>query len=569
MKSVSKLLLVVGFCTSLMLFVSNSASAAESSGDAEIIQAQNAPPATNRISPNARNAARDWLANSTFKRGWDADKNRIVIIGNAGANIESDDDSFIDIRNSLYVEAELQAKATIISTFVTTASAENIVSIPGNPIAAQVELEQKQLKDLLKREKKAASAARKEAAEILQSVDKARAEELEGVSFGDRLNRLLDAAIKKIDESYAEGGLADEKQKRVEELKTRWQEAQGLAQQASAKEDAIEAKIKELQGSVIKETRSVMEEIAEMPLFGAITLQQFESYDDVKELFQLSIVMAWSPKLEQEARSMLLTQGSNRKPRPNKMSLQERIRTWDLSTMVGTRRYLAADGTTNFMGISAVAFDPDDAGMYSFAEMEAELWAKQLAILSMTGDMESHKRAEQLKRQTRAEGGKTKEEVLKDFSAEMRNSVQGAQIRGLEISATRDVIHPASGQDIVVAVATVNSDIAAKAGDLMADTFATLKEFNEDQSFKAGQVEGMVSAAEASKNDPAARAAGFSDGSGAVNQEFIGRNAAANRNSAGGSQRSAAGSRAPAPAGRSAQTQSGTWGGDDEVDDDF
>ena len=79
----------------------------------------------------------------------------------------------------------------------------------------------------------------------------------------------------------------------------------------------------------------------------------------------------------------------------------------------------------------------------------------------------------------------------------------------------------------------------------------------------------MVSAAEASKNDPSARAAGYADGSSAVNQEFVDRNAAATRNRASGSQGSSAAYRAPAPAGRPAQTQSGTWGGDDDVDDDF
>ena len=68
-------------------------------------------------------------------------------------------------------------------------------------------------------------------------------------------------------------------------------------------------------------------------------------------------------------------------------------------------------------------------------------------------------------------------------------------MRGLEVTRIVETTHPASGKPIVVAVATVNSDIAAKAGDLLADTYATLKEFNEDQSFKAGQIEGMVSTA--------------------------------------------------------------------------
>ena len=94
-----------------------------------------------------------------------------------------------------------------------------------------------------------------------------------------------------------------------------------------------------------------------------MTLSQFESYDDLR-WFQLSVVMAWSPKLEQESRSILLTQGNDRKPRPNKGTLDEWLDYKDLSVMVGTRRYLPSDGSINFMGISAVAYDPDDEGMF-------------------------------------------------------------------------------------------------------------------------------------------------------------------------------------------------------------
>ena len=119
------------------------------------------------------------------------------------------------------MEAGLQAKARIIETFLLEASAENILSIPGNPIAKQLEKDQKALKDLLKREEEFAVQAQKEAADILKSVDSARADELEGVTVGDRLNRLLEAAIRKIDESYTEGSIAEDKKQRVEDLKLR------------------------------------------------------------------------------------------------------------------------------------------------------------------------------------------------------------------------------------------------------------------------------------------------------------------------------------------------------------
>ena len=88
--------------------------------------------------------------------------------------------------------------------------------------------------------------------------------------------------------------------------------------------------------------------------------------------------------------------------------------------MVGARRYLASDGSTNFMGISAVEYDPDDSGSYSMLEEEAILWAKQAAILSLKASVESVKSAERLKRDIRGADGKVESKILKDFSANIQ-----------------------------------------------------------------------------------------------------------------------------------------------------
>ena len=78
-------------------------------------------------------------------------------------------------------------------------------------------------------------------------MDSARADELEVVTVGDRLNRLLEAAIRKIDESYTEGSIAEDKKQRVEDLKLRWQRAQEFAAQATSKRDAIADQLKAIE----------------------------------------------------------------------------------------------------------------------------------------------------------------------------------------------------------------------------------------------------------------------------------------------------------------------------------
>ena len=110
--------LMYGLVVPMVLF-SQAALSAQASSEAEIVEAQNAAPAPNRTSANARNSARQWIRDKKFKQGWDPDKNRMIVVGNAGANIGPGEmEDFIDIRNSLYVEAELQAKARIIETYL-------------------------------------------------------------------------------------------------------------------------------------------------------------------------------------------------------------------------------------------------------------------------------------------------------------------------------------------------------------------------------------------------------------------------------------------------------------------
>ena len=80
---------------------------------------------------------------------------------------------------SLTVETSLLAKARIIESL--PASAENILSVPGNPIADQLKAEQKQLKDMEERAQQQYMAAQKETSVLMEAYDQARADELESL----------------------------------------------------------------------------------------------------------------------------------------------------------------------------------------------------------------------------------------------------------------------------------------------------------------------------------------------------------------------------------------------------
>lgn len=543
----------------------------EDGGNAAVAQFQNGNVEAPRgLSPSqkAGTVLRQLARKKGFKvGGWDDQKNRIMVIKQVGEEIDAYDPDFLQKREALAIEASLLAKANIIESFTTNASAENILSVPGNPIAKQLEAEQKQIKDMEAQAEKFYRQAQSETTVLISAYDEARADELRGVTFGDRLNALLEATVKKLDETFDTQQITDDKKQRLEDIKLRLGKAQQIEEDKRSLLEEVQKKIAELQGQVKKETRSAIETTSSMPLFGATTLMQVESYDDLRGQYTIASLVVWSPKLEQEARGILM-RGGKGKPRKNKISLDDWLDKQNLSSMVGARRYLANDGSTNFMGISAVEYDPDDMGSYSMLEEEAILWAKQAAILSLKSSVESVKSAERLKRDIRGADGKIESKLLKDFSANIQESVKNLTIRGLETLRIEETVHKPTGKNIIVAVANVNSALAVKASGIMKDMYATLKEVNADQSFIQGEEAGMKAEANKTLNNRALYKAGEASGANQVASEYDNRTddrASMKRDQ--GQQGEESGTEDSSDS--SGTGQSGSWVGDVEVDDDF
>ena len=554
-----------------MAFVIASNAFSDDGGNAAVTEFQDGKVEAPRglsSSQKAGNVLRKLARDKGFKvGGWDDKKNRIMVIKQTGEAIDAYDPDFLQKREALAIEASLLAKATIIESFTTTASAENILSVPGNPIAKQLEAEQKQIKAMEAQAQKFYMQAQRETSVLLSAYDQAQADELRGVTIGDRLNSLLEATIKKLDETFDSQQITEDKKQRLSDVKMRLDKARKIEDEKQKLLEEVQNKIAELQGQVKKETRSAIETTSSMPLFGATTLMQVESYDDLRGQYNIASLVVWSPKLELEARGMLLGAGKG-KPRKNKISIDEWLDKQNLSSMVGARRYLASDGSTNFMGISAVEYDPDDSGSYSMLEEEAILWAKQAAILSLKASVESVKSAERLKRDIRGADGKVESKILKDFSANIQESVKNLTIRGLETLRIEETVHEPTGKNIIVAVANVNSALAVKASDIMKDMYATLKEVNADQSFIQGEEAGMKAEADKTLNNKAIFDAGVASGSNQVATEYDNR--ADDRASIGRAEsQQSKESITEDNSGSSGESQSGSWAGDIEVDDDF
>ncbi|QGG80191.1 hypothetical protein GH975_06220 [Litorivicinus lipolyticus] len=515
MKTITKALFVAGLV--------GAAAVGADPGQNVVYQAQSmhAADAERLSSPvvPAKQALTNFLREQGIRQGSTTEGDNVTIINiqSARTNVASYSADFMDLRDSLAVEAQLMAKANIIESISSDAKALRSVVKFSNPVMKQIAQKENIYRQAIAAQRRQAEQAQKDVALLLEGVDRSQADLIRGATFSDKLMSLLDAGIKKLDDSYDPSTIDEAKQKKLEDLKQRLKLARQAEKDAVAAKNEIEAKEAELVDNKKKEVSSRMALAANMPLFGATVIASADSYDELKGgVLEVAVAMVWSTRLEDDAKKVFNRQG-NGEPRPTKLSLNEWLDSQDLAIMVGPRRYLASDGSINFLGISAVEMPFDDAE-YSAAVIEAELFAKQGAVLSMLSEVTSDKAAQKT-RVDRKVDGKVAPEVYKNIAIEMKATVE-ANVNGLEIIRTVDTVHPATGKEIIVAVANLNSALAHKSESIMAETYALLKEFNADQSVKVGVKAGMEAAAETTRNNEQLIQQGRNSGTSAVNEKY-------------------------------------------------
>jgi len=528
-----------------------------------VITAQEAAPPL--AGPDAYDQIDAWLEDKGWDQGWDVKNKRIITIIETGSKIrKSNPSQMILKREMLFGEAELSAKALIIQTFLTSASAKTLLSVPGNPIAKQIKEQAKAYDASFEAAEERLKYAKDDLKAQTLAYDKALLDELEGVTIDDRGAALLDGLIKKLDEKYDTAALSEAEAERVKYLKEGLNDARLACKEAEEWNKKLEEARAKAVGEKKKSSSSGVEFQSDMILMGAVTLAQAESYDARRGNYKMAIAVAWSPKLEGEARNIWLGD-SDLKPRENKKSLKEYVDGLELENTIGTRRYLASDGTTNFLGISAVEYDPDNPSSINQKRMEANIWAKQRSVMSLMSDVSVQEKAASLMDSV-GSGDEVSEIVYSDYSAELSAEVKNMQVRGLEIVTNKKVIHPISGQHMLVSVANVNSALATQSEEIHAKTYAALTEINADQSFKKGQIEGMKAVAESTKDSPAARQLGRENGANLVSEEVVKNRKTLPKEASNTRVQSTSAAVKPRPSG---SMTSGSYLSADDVEDDF
>ena len=436
---------------------------------------------------DAEQQARIYIGNNGYFEGWNDGKKVFFSIGTAFFDSEdpSYDDSFITKRSLKTMQASLEAKARIIEFIRTEMSALDRASTPGTDLNAM-------FKAQINAGKKKMEAQQLIVANLLAQLDESEAEELKGVTASDRANSLMDAAIKKLDAEYSTENIEEKKRAKFEKAKKRYQEA--LKEQKE-----LEKQINANAGTVTETLSSSVESVAKMPLFGAVTVAQFESWDEKSEQYKVSLVVMWSSKME--ALSRAIAEGKTIKAPPGNISLREWLNQQNWSTSTGGRRFKDEKGTPYFIGIAASA-----VGTSSSSEKQArgisELMAKKEVVMAVFSDVESRKRAEQvMETRNGGMGAKDSSRAAESFASDIKQNVENRQISGLQRLYVEKLVHPISNQKIVVTIYGISADAASQALQMQESSYlARILDVKQQQKVK-GQTDAYRSKVESAKRD--------------------------------------------------------------------
>ena len=506
--------------------------------------------------------AKKVLKEAMREKGWnegeerteDNEFKRFFVLETASFDCPTDpteDKAFFTKREMAAKRAILKAKAKIIEFVSVEMEAKDMLTIPGTDVNKELGAEAERVNAAI--EKQAA-----ELAALLAQTDAAEAASLRSATVGQRLDDLFAAAIKKLDNEYDKDEHKKEAQARLVELKAKYDEA-------SKQFEALVARAEGLKKQVIEKQESMVAKKAKLPLFGATTIMQTESWDG--SMYQVAVLMCWSKDLEESSRAIVT--GGNLKCKPGKLTIHQWLDNQDLATMVGPRQFIDEKGNRWFLGATARRYED---GMKSSARERnqslAEQFAGQLAVFSVFSDVESFKAAAQareLRGDADDEDSPDEEAVAESEERNLSQTLSKRTIRGLQELAESETIHPITGQGILVKVYGINAAAASSVLEIEKKNIATLIEANRFQTFERGRKAANAAAVEASKNRKEDFAAGVSDQTGRLQGEMDERHPEVKK---GGQRNVYSTPTKPAKAAPGKST-SGSFLGDTDVSDDF
>jgi len=444
--------------------------------------------------PTAEKAIKDYLATKDWGTGYDEEKDRIVVEAHLDFDIKNPKVStdFLKLRKAKMDELCLMGKAKIIEGIMSKMSGSRILEVPGNPIAKQLEKENREMR-------KALAVAR----DNLERLDKNLAEKLKArddMTPSEQL-AVISSWFTQADKENLGEKLDAQKKADYAEAKSLYEEAQKaykeLGEKAESMKDTIKSKMK-----------SSISTISEMPIYGCTVLQQAESISrgsDGRYKYQIAILYAWSGEMMEAAGSIL--KGEEMKFKPGKRSVKQWLQSKEdkgaIAQWIGPRQFIDDKGNMWFLGISCAPVMDDSDDNNTQREI-AELQAKAEVMFSLYADAKSSRKLETLTQTKVGANGAKVYQTLEDYSKEQSESFKDIMISGNNELYSGTVRHAPSGLDIQVVVYGVNSGSAKTLKDIKTRATELGIEVNTAQEMIRGEQDQLRKRFDASKKNPAA-----------------------------------------------------------------
>ena len=517
-------------------------------GAEAVYQAQVNPGVHYEANRTAQDQLGEYAQAKGFFDGWDEARKRYFVTQAEAFNLEDPrtDRNFLIKREMLAKQAVLRAKADIIRFINSEMSAMDQIDVPGTDLYNELNAEYEAIRGSIESQQRML-------ARLLERIDAAEAKALAGASFDDRVNALVEAAVKRLDGEFNAGNIEAAQRERYETAKQRYNEAM-------AEYENLRKRAESLKGKVTGSFASSMAVQARMPLMGAAVIQQAESWDSDSNQYQVAVLLCWSAELEKAARAALSGDTAPPDGKSGNQSINDWLNNQDLGVMVGPRQFLDDRGQRHFIGITSRPA-ARDANLDRNNRSIADLFAAQMAVFSLFADVDTYQEARQLA-QTRSSGDLetlSDTAVAETLTERMTQKFERMKVQGLGPLLRKRVRHAITGQDMHVSVYGINPAAAVTAMKLERQAALSAIAFNQDQVFRAARSKALSDAVVEAGNDSAARRAGALTGRAEIEAA---KQAAAK---SGAPAASAAPAARTAPAGR---TASGSAMGDD-VQDDF
>ena len=513
-------------------------------------EAQEGAPAPVEKFQEARAVLKKQAKNRKWKEGYDQKKKRIIVIESADFKTAdpASDASFFIKREMAAKKAVLSAKVSIIQYINQDMSAIDLVNMPGTDVNKALGAERERLNAQLAQQKEVL-------VKMLEKVDKAEADVLRGTTFGDRLNDLMAAAIKKLDKEYDASA-------RDKQAKANYEAAKAGFETAQRKYDELKEKAEAMQEKVRERQESAVESMAKMPLYGSSVIMQTESWNKNNGRYQVAVMLCWSYAMERSARAIVTGEEYKVKSSASAKSVQDWIEDQNPATMVGPRQYIDKNGNRWFLGITARPYDDELSSSERRKNKGAtEMFAQQMAAYCVWADVESYKMAKQAL-ESRGNAKVQRDVVAESYAEKLTQSFRNKKIRGMQRLFSEEMTHPITGNTIYVAVYGLNSSAAKSALAIEKLNYATKVMDNRYQTVERGRDAANRAAVKASENRAEDFQKGYKQQSKAINRELQRRKPVkrGGTNIINNTQNQPVQKR---------QSTSGTFGGDADVSDDF